>query len=99
VGVAAGSGRGAQFASWRPKKLKTFAQPSIAAPGRYVAESAAQVGADHGEPVTREPLGELPVELIPAWQVMHRHDPWYRLIRGRPGQVGVDLGPRCRRDK
>jgi len=58
-----------------------------------VAEAVIQVGADHGVPVAGQPVGELPVELVPARHVMHGHDPGPRLVPGRPDHVGVDLIP------
>ena len=65
-------------------------------PGRHVvggamAEAAVQVGADHAVPVAREPVAELTVKLVPARQVVHRHDPRHRLVPGRPDDIGVDL--------
>ena len=56
-----------------------------------VAEPAVQVGADHREPVPGQPVAELPVELVPAGQVMHGDDPGPGLLPGRAGHVGVDV--------
>ena len=58
--------------------------------GMAVPVPAVQVRADDGVTVPGEPVGELAVELVPAWHVVHGHDAGRDCVAGGSRHVGVN---------